>query len=92
MASILLYDACISDWRRKWSSIAHDLTKTLNHHGCFTLQECFSATLFSSLPRANLLNNTSGTRIKQEKWIGCEEIARKFESFRSRSEKMIVLL
>ena len=33
----------------------------------------------ASVPRVNLLNNTSGVRIKQEKVLGCEEFGRNFE-------------
>ena len=72
------YNACTSDWRRKWSSIAHDLTKIWIHHCCFKLGECFNLALFSSIPRVNLLMNSSRTRINQEKMLGCEEFARKF--------------
>jgi hypothetical protein len=35
--------------------------------------------LFSSLPRMNLLNKTSGARNNHQKMLECEKNARKFE-------------
>ena len=43
------------------------------------LRACFKTAPNLLIPRANPLNDTSGTRIKQWKWFVFEEISRKIE-------------
>ena len=77
-APMFLYEACEVDWKRNGDLIVHEFARICICHGWVQASICCNLALFSSIPRANLLDNTSGWWIKQEKWMLLEEIWRNF--------------